>query len=52
VWVVKLATAYRIATTIGGTTGADIPRTLFGIPLVVNSTSPPRITLFDPRRGA
>jgi hypothetical protein len=50
VWTMKPTTAYRIAATIGGTAGADIPRTLFGIPLVVSSTSPPQITLLDPRQ--
>ncbi len=33
--------------TIGGTAAVDIPRTLFGIPLVLSSNSPAQITLLD-----
>jgi len=40
-------TAYRIAATIGGTAAADIPRTLFGIPLLLSLNSPAQITLVD-----
>ena len=40
-------TAYKIAATIGGTAAADIPRTLFGIPLVLSANSPQQVTLVD-----
>ena len=49
-WVMKPTTAYRTAATIGSTATVDIPRTLFGIPLVLSSTSPPQITLLDPHQ--
>ena len=47
VWIMKPSTAYRIAATIGGTAAADIPRTLFGIPMVLSINSPAQITLVD-----
>ena len=47
VWIMKPMTAYRIAATIGGTAAVDIPRTLFGIPLVLSINSPAQITLVD-----
>ena len=47
VWVMRPMTAYKIAATIGGTAAADIPRTLFGIPLVLSANSPQQITLID-----
>lgn len=37
VWIIRPLTAYKIAATISGT---DIPRTLFGIPLVLSANSP------------
>jgi ribosomal protein S20 len=40
-------TAYKIAATIGGTAAADVPRTLFGIPLVLSANSPQQVTLID-----
>jgi HK97 family phage major capsid protein len=40
VWIMKPMTAYKIAATIGGTAAADIPRTLFGIPLILSVNSP------------
>ena len=46
-WVMKPTTAYKIAATIGGTAAADIPRTLFGIPLVLSANSPQQVTLVD-----
>ena len=47
VWIMRPMTAYKIAATIGGTAAADIPRTLFGIPLVLSINSPAQITLVD-----
>ena len=47
VWIMKPMTAYRIAATIGGTAAVDLPRTLFGIPLVLSINSPAQITLVD-----
>ena len=46
-WIMRPLTAYKIAATIGGTAAADIPRTLFGIPLVLSANSPQQITLVD-----
>ncbi len=40
-------TAYKIAATIGGTAAANIPLTLFGIPLVLSANSPQQVTLVD-----
>jgi hypothetical protein len=40
-------TAYTIAATIGGTAAVDVPRTLFGIPLVLSANSPQQVTLLD-----
>jgi HK97 family phage major capsid protein len=47
VWIMKPLTAFKIASTIGGTAAADIPRSLFGIPLILSTTSPAQITLVD-----
>lgn len=47
VWVMRPLTAYKMAATIGGTAAADIPRTLFGIPLVLSENSPQQVTLVD-----
>jgi hypothetical protein len=47
VWVMRPPTAYKIAETIGGTAAADVPRTLFGIPLVLSANSPQQVTLID-----
>jgi HK97 family phage major capsid protein len=47
VWIMRPLTAYKIAATIGGTAAADIPRTLFGIPLILSENSPQQITLVD-----
>ena len=47
VWIMRPATAFKIAATIGGTAAVDIPRTLFGIPLVLSANSPAQITLVD-----
>ena len=46
-WIMKPVTAYKIAATIGGTAAVEIPRTLFGIPLVLSANSPAQITLVD-----
>ena len=46
-WVMKPMTAYKIAATIGGTAAVDVPRTLFGIPLVLSLNSPQQIALID-----
>ena len=46
VWIMRPLTAYKIAAMLGGT-AADIPRTLFGIPLVLSANSPLQITLVD-----
>jgi hypothetical protein len=48
VWIMRPTTAYRIAATIGGTAAVDVPRTLFGIPLVLSANSPSQVTLLDP----
>jgi hypothetical protein len=47
VWIMRPLTAYKTAATIGGTAAADIPRTLFGIPLVLSANSPQQVTLVD-----
>jgi HK97 family phage major capsid protein len=47
VWIMRPTTAYRIAATIGGTAAVNVPISLFGIPLVLSSTSPQQITLVD-----
>jgi hypothetical protein len=39
-------TAARIAATLGAAAG-DIPRTLFGVPLILSANSPQQITLVD-----
>ena len=46
-WIMRPTTAYRIAATIGGTAAADIPRTPFGMPLVLSLNSPQQVTLVD-----
>jgi hypothetical protein len=47
-WIMRQGTASRIAATIGGTAAIDVPRTLFGIPLILSANSPAQITLLDP----
>ena len=46
-WIMRPMTAYKLAATIGGTAAVDIPRTLFGIPLILSINSPAQITLVD-----
>jgi len=46
VWIMKPMTAYRIAATLG-TAAADVPRSLFGIPMILSLNSPQQITLLD-----
>jgi HK97 family phage major capsid protein len=46
-WVMRPATAYKIAATIGGTAAVDIPRSLFGIPMILSINSPQQVTLVD-----
>ena len=46
VWIMRPMTAYRIAAA-GGAAAADIPRTLFGIPMILSLNSPSQITLVD-----
>lgn len=46
-WVMRPMTAYKIAATIGGTAAVDIPRSLFGIPMVLSINSPQQVTLLD-----
>jgi hypothetical protein len=46
-WIMRPLTAFKIAATIGGTAAVDIPRTLFGIPLILSLNSPAQITLID-----
>ena len=46
VWVMRPLTAARIAVTLGAA-AADLPRTLFGIPVVLSANSPQQITLID-----
>ena len=46
VWVMRPLTAARIAATLGAA-ATDMPRTLFGIPLVLSANSPQQITLID-----
>jgi HK97 family phage major capsid protein len=48
VWVMRPATAYRIAATIGGTAAVNVPLSLFGIPLVLSANSPAQVTVLDP----
>ncbi|HXG54019.1 MAG TPA: phage major capsid protein [Vicinamibacterales bacterium] len=44
VWIMRPMTAFHIAAKLGGT---DVPRTLFGIPLVLSANAPQQITLLD-----
>ena len=46
-WIMRPTTAYRIAATIGGTAAVDVPRSLFGVPLILSKNSPAQITLVD-----
>ncbi len=46
-WIMRPTTAYRIAATIGGTAAVDVPRSLFGIPMILSKNSPAQITLVD-----
>jgi hypothetical protein len=46
-WIMPPMTAYKIAATIGGTAAVDVPRTLFGIPMILSLNSPAQITLVD-----
>ena len=46
VWVMRPLTLARIAATLGAN-APDMPRTLFGIPLVLSENSPQQITLID-----
>jgi hypothetical protein len=46
-WIMRPITAYRIAATIGGTAAMDIPRSLFGVPMVLSLNSPQQIMLVD-----
>ncbi len=45
-WVMRPLTAARIASA-GGAAAADLPRTLFGLPVVISANSPQQITLID-----
>jgi hypothetical protein len=47
VWIGRPLSFFKIAATIGGTAAADIPRTLFGMPIVMSINSPAQITLVD-----
>jgi HK97 family phage major capsid protein len=47
-WIMRAGTAARIAATIGGTAAMDVPKTLFGMPLILSANSPAQITLVDP----
>jgi len=48
VWVMQPKTAYTIASRLANVgTPTDIPRSLFGIPLVLSDNSPKQITLID-----
>ena len=38
-WIMRAGTAARIAATIGGTAAMDVPRTLFGMPLILSANS-------------
>jgi HK97 family phage major capsid protein len=46
VWVMRPLTAAKISAALGSV-AADVPRTLFGIPLVLSANSPLQITLID-----
>lgn len=46
VWVMRPLTLARIAATLGAN-APDLPRTLFGIPVVASENSPQQITLID-----
>ena len=47
VWIMRPATMYRIALTLGSQ-AAGLPATLFGIPVIASVNSPAQITLLDP----
>jgi HK97 family phage major capsid protein len=47
VWIMPPITGYRIAATLGAATAGDMPRTLFGIPVILSKNSPAQITLVD-----
>jgi HK97 family phage major capsid protein len=46
-WIMRPLTAYRIAATLGASAAGDVPRTLFGIPLILSLNSPQQVTLVD-----
>jgi HK97 family phage major capsid protein len=46
VWIMRPVTMARVALVLGAA-ASDIPRTLFGIPIVASSNSPQQITLAD-----
>ena len=45
VWIMRPTTAARVALTLGAST--DLPRSLFGLPVVLSANSPAQITLLD-----
>ena len=47
VWVMPPKTMYRVALTLGSQ-AADLPATLFGVPVIASTTSPAQVTLLDP----
>jgi hypothetical protein len=45
VWILRPTTAARIALTLGA--AVDLPRTMFGLPVILSGNSPAQITLVD-----
>jgi HK97 family phage major capsid protein len=45
-WIARPTTAARIAAALG-TAAADMPRTLFSLPMILSKTSPQQVTLVD-----
>jgi capsid protein len=45
-WIMRPTTLARVALILGGA-ASDVPRTLFGIPIIASGNSPQQITLVD-----
>ena len=45
-WIMRPTTLARVALILGGA-ASDVPRTLFGIPIIASGNSPQQVTLVD-----
>lgn len=46
-WIMRPTTAYHIAAKLGASAAGDVPKSLFGIPMILSANSPQQITLVD-----